>query len=84
MRRVVTVLLTAVLGSSLFMPMAAARDSGKVGFGRHANYYGAASRRQPTHNLGKSWRGVSATNAYHPGCASSIGEASIFPPWSFC
>ena len=82
MRRVVTVLLTAVLGSSLSMPMAAARDNGKVGFGRHPNYHGAASRRQPTH--GKSWRGVSATNAHHPGCASSIGEASIFPPWSFC
>jgi hypothetical protein len=83
MRRVVTVLLTAVLGSSLFMPMAAARDSGKVGFGRHGNYYGAASRRQPTHDLGKSWRGV-GYHAYHPDCASSIGEASKVPPWSFC
>jgi hypothetical protein len=80
MRRVVTVLLTAVLGSSLSMPMAAARDNGKVGFGRHPNYHGAASRRQPTHDLGKSGRGV-GYRAYHPGCG---GEPSIFPPWSFC
>jgi hypothetical protein len=75
------ILLTAVLGSSLFMATAMARDSGKIGFGRHAHFYGSAVHHQPS--LGQFWRGV-GYHAYHPHCASSIGEASKYPPWSFC
>ena len=76
MRRVMTILLTAVLGSSLFVPTAVARDSGKIGFGRHTNYYGSAVYHQSMHRLGY--------HAYQPDCASSIGEESKYPPWSFC
>jgi hypothetical protein len=80
MRRAMTILLTAVLGPSLVMPMAVARDSGKIDFGHHTDYYGSAVRRQPMHNLGKFWRGV-GNHAYDPHCS---GESSKYPPWSFC
>ena len=80
MRRVMTILLTAVLAPSLVMPMAVARDSGKIGFGRHTNYYGSAIRRQPMHNPGKSSRGA-GYQAYNPPCSN---ESSKYPPWSFC
>jgi hypothetical protein len=61
MRRVVTILLTAVLGSNLFIAAAVARDRGKIGLGRHTNYYGSA-----VHH-GKFWRGA-AYHAYEPHC----------------
>jgi hypothetical protein len=61
MRRVVTILLTAVLGSNLFMAAAVARDRDKIGLGRHTNYYGSA-----VHH-GKFWRGA-AYHAYEPHC----------------
>jgi hypothetical protein len=83
MRRVTTILLTAVLGSSLFMASAVARDSGEIGFGRHTNYHGLAVHHQRMHGLGKFWRGI-GHHAYHPHCATSIGEESKYPPWSFC
>jgi hypothetical protein len=80
MRRVMTILLTAVLGSScLFMATAVARDSGKIGFGRHTNYY--AVHHQPMHGVGKFWRGI-GYHAYDAHC--SISENSKYPPWSFC
>jgi hypothetical protein len=77
------ILLTAVLGSSLFMAPAVARDSGEIGFGRHTIYNGSAVYRQPMHGRGQFWRGV-GYHAYHPHCASSIGEEANLPPWSFC
>jgi hypothetical protein len=80
MRRAMTILLTAVLGPNLLMPMAVARDSGKIGFGHHTNYYGSAFRRQPMHNPGKSWRGT----GYHASDPPCLGESSKYPPWSFC
>ena len=55
---------------------AEARDTGKIGFGRHTNYYGSAVYHQSMHRLGY--------HAYQPDCASSIGEESKYPPWSFC
>ena len=61
MRRVVTILLTAVLGSNLFMAAAVARDRDKIGLGRHTSYYGSA-----VHH-GKFWRGA-AYHAYEPHC----------------
>jgi hypothetical protein len=76
-------LLTAVLGSSFFMASAVARDSGQTDFGRHSNYYGSTVHHQTMHDLGKFSRGV-RYHAYHQPCASSIGEESKYPPWSFC
>jgi hypothetical protein len=76
-------LLTAVLGSSFFMASAVARDSGQTDFGRHSNYYGSTVHHQTMHGLGKFSRGV-RYHAYHQPCASSIGEESKYPPWSFC
>jgi hypothetical protein len=35
------------------------------------------------YGLGQFSRGV-GYHAYHPPCASSIGEESKVPPWSFC
>jgi hypothetical protein len=81
MRRVMTILLTAVLGSSLLLPTAMARDSGKIAFGRHTNYYGSAVRRQSMRDPGKFWRGV-GYHASDPHC--DVGESSKYPPWSFC
>jgi len=70
-----TILLTVVLGSNLFMATAVARDRGKIGFGRHTKYYGSAIHH------GKFWRGV-GYHAYDPHCHT--GEDSKYPPWSFC
>jgi hypothetical protein len=77
------ILLTAVLASSSFMATAVARDSGKIGFDRHTVYNGSAVHHQPMYGLGQFSRGV-GYHAYHPPCASSIGEESKVPPWSFC
>jgi hypothetical protein len=49
----------------------------------HTVYGGSAVHHQPMYGLGKFSRGV-GYHAYHPPCASSIGEESKVPPWSFC
>jgi hypothetical protein len=81
MRQVMRILLTAVLGSTLFMATAMARDSGKIALGRHTNYYGSAVRHQPRHGLSKFRLGA-GYHAYNPHC--DMGEDSKYPPWSFC
>jgi hypothetical protein len=60
-----TILLTVVLGSNLFMTTAVARDRGKIGFGRHTKYYGSA-----VHH-GKFWCGV----GYHARPTLSYGDS---------